>query len=147
MKSQLAVLVAEDNAELRESLSQWLRIHNMVVFPVENGKRAIEILERENVDLLITDLIMPEKEGLETITWARSHRPGIKIFAMSGSGSLINTPIYLQMAQKLGANAILYKPFDMDELKGLLKYHFKGAWIEKADGEISSSLRDNARWQ
>jgi DNA-binding response OmpR family regulator len=143
---RLVVLVAEDNRELRQSLCDWLVLHNIVALAAENGLRAIETLQRERVDLLLTDLVMPEREGLETITWARTHQPFLKIFAMSGSGSLINTPIYLQMAQKLGADAILYKPFDLDELKGLIQYHFKAARIGLAAGATSSGTSDIARW-
>lgn len=144
---RLVVLVAEDSKDLRESLCDWLVLHNMIALAAENGNRAIEIMQRERVDLLITDLIMPEREGLETITWARTHRPFLKVFAMSGSGSLINTPMYLQMAEKLGADAILYKPFDMDELKGLLQYHFKGARIELVSGTTPAAASNIVRWR
>ena len=134
-ENRLTVLVVDDNPDVRDSLFQWLRRYNIQALQAANGSDAVKILQREYVDLLVTDLVMPEKEGLETITWVKANKPAVKIFAMSGSGSLLNTSIYLSLAQKLGAHAILQKPFDLEELKGLLNYHFKFACNETNSSE------------
>jgi len=73
---------------------------------------------------VITDLIMPEKEGLETITELRERHPGIKIIAMSGGGRL-NNDDYLYMARKFGAACTLAKPFSREELKAALAKAFQ----------------------
>jgi len=73
-----------------------------------NGHQALETLRTEKSTLLITDLVMPDKEGIETIIAVRKEFPALRIIAMSGSHG---TP-YLQIAKRVGAHAILSKPFD-----------------------------------
>lgn len=121
----LSILIADDNAQMRDSLSAWASTQGFHSSSVGSGKGVIATLNCTPIDLLITDVVMPEMEGLETIVWVRSNFPQVKIFAMSGSGSLVNTPVYLNLAKKFGADAVLLKPFDFGELQGLIKYHFK----------------------
>ena len=71
-------------------------------------------------DLVITDLIMPEQEGLETITSLKKEYPGIKIIAISGGGR-IGPEAYLPAAQELGADRVFSKPFDVRELAETVK--------------------------
>jgi len=75
----------------------------------------MSVLRIEHPDAVITDLIMPEQEGIDTIIQIRSERPAIKIIAISGGGRIRNID-FLEMAQSLGANEVLAKPFEADEL-------------------------------
>jgi CheY-like chemotaxis protein len=74
-----------------------------------NGKEGIELFEKGKPDLLITDIIMPEKEGLETILQLRKRFPDLKIIAISGGGR-IGPDEYLPVAKLLGASAVFQKP-------------------------------------
>ncbi len=89
----------------------------------ENGNSGLEVFKKEKPDLVITDMLMPDKEGLETISDIRAINPKAKIIAMSGGGSTHNMS-FLQLAQKIGADRVLKKPFKPTELlmtvKGLL---------------------------
>ena len=78
-----------------------------------DGREAIEILEEHQVDLVVTDLVMLDQEGLETIMAIRRLAPQMKIVAMSGAFG----GAYLAVARKLGADAILTKPIDPRRLR------------------------------
>ncbi len=85
------------------------------VLTAENGHEGIRIYEEEPVDIIITDIIMPDKEGIETIVELRRTDPQVKIIAISGGGKL--TPgSYLFAAKKFGALRSLTKPFTRIEL-------------------------------
>ena len=79
------------------------------------GKLGIEQLKTATFDLVITDIIMPEMEGIETLINVKRQRPETQVIAMSGGGRTGNVD-FLQTAQKLGAAAILHKPFTMASL-------------------------------
>jgi len=85
------------------------------VLEAADGIEGLEIYRQEPTDLVITDLIMPEKEGIETIIELKRDFPEVKIIAMSGGGR-IEPESYLNIAQKLGALQTLTKPFDRKEL-------------------------------
>jgi len=80
-----------------------------------DGEEGFRIFERASPQLIITDLIMPNKEGIETIVEIRSRDPTIPIIAISG-GARNDNIHFLQMARKLGANESLAKPFAWDQL-------------------------------
>jgi len=81
------------------------------VVEAADGNEGLRLLRAQSADLVVTDLVMPEKEGLETIMELKRRFPGIKIIAMSGGGH--NQPCtYLDLARKLGAGHALEKPID-----------------------------------
>ena len=80
----------------------------------------------EKPDLVVTDIIMPEKEGIETIRDIRGEVPDAKIIAISGGGRIGNTD-FLQIARKMGAIDALPKPFDPDDLLGRINTCLKAA--------------------
>jgi YesN/AraC family two-component response regulator len=80
-----------------------------------NGQEALDLLAHTPVDIVITDIMMPVKEGLETIIAIRRDFPLVKIIAMSGGGSL-GTRQYLEIAKALGASCIVQKPFSRTTL-------------------------------
>ena len=105
------ILVVDDDDLIRDLIYEILEPQGFNIILAENGNRAIEILSKESVDLIITDIIMPDKEGIETIIDIKKKLPNAKIIAMSGGGQL-NANSYLSIAQKLGVSATISKPFD-----------------------------------
>jgi CheY-like chemotaxis protein len=110
-----AILVIDDDSPMREVVGEMLRLEGHVVSMAENGREAIPLLTRHRFDLVITDLIMPEKEGIETISEIRRTDKHIPIVAISGGGRL-GPGDYLQTARYIGADATLAKPFARQEL-------------------------------
>ena len=110
------VLVVEDDRAIREMCTVILEGENYTVFKADNGKEATKVLDEESdIDLIITDIIMPEKEGIQFIREVKRTYPDIKILAISGGGA-IDAKQYLELAQNLGADSILEKPFDDQDL-------------------------------
>jgi len=89
------------------------------VIEARNGSEALEIFQRDPVDLVMTDIIMPEKEGLETIGALKRKHPGVKIVAMSGGGRGSATE-YLKVAIMMGADRTIRKPFSNENLETIL---------------------------
>lgn len=110
-----AILVIDDDASVREVVSEMLRLEGHEVTIAENGREAIPLLAANRFDLVITDLIMPEKEGIETISEIRRTDSKIPIVAISGGGRL-GPGDYLETARYIGADATLAKPFARQEL-------------------------------
>jgi len=100
---------------LRRLLNRVLVQVGYDVVEAANGLEGLEIQRQEHFDLVLTDLIMPEKEGLETIQELRKRRADLKIIAMSGGGRGSGLD-YLVMARQLGADRVLAKPFSNQEL-------------------------------
>lgn len=111
----IKILVIEDDNSFRNVLMQMLEKAGYEVIQAENGNQALKICESFSPDLVLTDIIMPDKEGLETIQELLSICPEIKIIAMSGGGRF-GPNSYLPLAQKLGARKTLQKPFMREEL-------------------------------
>jgi CheY-like chemotaxis protein len=109
------VLIVEDDKELREMLKTSLIRQNLTVLEAENGKDAITHFKSDSTDLVITDLIMPEEDGLKVIIKLRELKPAIKIIAISGGGKA-GPGSYLNLAKALGADAIFSKPFSVNDL-------------------------------
>ena len=99
-----SILVVDDNSSLREALVAVLENEGYAVFQASNGNSAIDEMHQQPIALLITDLIMPEGEGIETIRHFSQEFPHIPVIAMSGMSE------YLPMAKALGAAVILTKP-------------------------------------
>jgi DNA-binding response OmpR family regulator len=109
------ILLVEDDKELREMLKISLLRQKYSILEAENGKDAIAHFRPSVTDLVVTDLIMPEEDGLKVIMKLRELKPGLKIIAISGGGKA-GPGSYLNMAKALGADAIFSKPFSINEL-------------------------------
>jgi CheY-like chemotaxis protein len=105
-----SVLVVDDEPEIRSLLRQVLERDGHAVTEAENGRKAVRALREGAVDLVITDIIMPEQEGMETISQIRRLRPEMKIIAMSGGGRRLSMD-FLPLAARLGADRTIEKPF------------------------------------
>lgn len=103
------ILIIDDERQIRVMLRNMLENEGYHVFDASDGNVAIDIYKENKIDLVITDLIMPEKEGLETIFELKQKDPDMKIIAMSGGGR--NKPdTYLDLAKRAGASLTLVKP-------------------------------------
>lgn len=105
----------EDEKELREMLKVSLLRHKYTVLEAVDGKDAIIHFKPSITDLVITDLIMPDEDGLKVIMKLREIKPSIKIIAISGGGKA-GPGSYLNLAKALGADAIYSKPFSINDL-------------------------------
>jgi DNA-binding NtrC family response regulator len=103
------ILLVDDDPGFRTMLEALLTKAAHDVICAENGKEALRCYVKSEVDLVITDLVMPEMEGIETITALRELNPQVRIIAMSGD--LLNSPVYLKTAKIVGAMTVLEKPF------------------------------------
>lgn len=108
-------LIIDDDDLVRESIQLMLRDTNSKIDLAQDGLEGVKLFKKNNYDIVITDIIMPEKEGFETITDLKKLDDKIKIIAISG-GSRNGIGAYLPIAEDLGAKAILYKPFNQEEL-------------------------------
>jgi CheY-like chemotaxis protein len=111
------VLVIDDDDEVRDFLVRLLKRRGYSVTGARNGEAGLASLAAESFALVITDIVMPDMEGLETIKRIRRGNPALPIIAISGGGS--SQIDYLKFARKFGANAALAKPFDPAELLDL----------------------------
>jgi two-component system, chemotaxis family, chemotaxis protein CheY len=110
------ILVVDDNASLRRSLTELLTRSGYEVIQAADGSEAGRVWRAVEVDLVILDLFMPEKDGIETMVELRAFAPGIPIIVMSG-GAADGSPIdMLNAAELLGACQTIQKPFTLAEM-------------------------------
>jgi DNA-binding response OmpR family regulator len=109
------ILVIDDEPSVRELLYAMLIEEGYEVVQAADGKEGMRLFRESPADLVITDLIMPEKEGIETIMDLRREFPDVKIIAMSGGG-IIQAEDYLGMARGVGAHRVFEKPFGVSDM-------------------------------
>lgn len=114
------ILLIEDDSDLRTLLVQVLTRGGYEVIEARNGEEAVHLFRQAPTDLVVTDLLMPEKDGFETLMELRAENPAPKILAMSGGGEL-SAAIYLRMAGRLGVACVLAKPFTTAEFLGAVQ--------------------------
>jgi CheY-like chemotaxis protein len=110
--SPKSILVVEDDATVRALIKRVLSMRGFQVHDVADGRVALDAARTGEFDLVITDLVMPEIEGLETIRLLKREQPSLEILAVSGAYG----GAFLHAAELLGARATLAKPFDADTL-------------------------------
>lgn len=116
----MRILVIDDDDQMRVLLRQVMEWAGYEVTEAEDGREGMHKQRRQPADLVITDLIMPEQEGMETIRLLKKEFPQTRIIAISGGGR-IGPEAYLPAAQELGADRVFSKPFDVRELAGAVK--------------------------
>jgi YesN/AraC family two-component response regulator len=114
------ILLIEDDNCVRQLLHQTLEKAGYDVIPASDGDEGMDLFRSNKPDLVITDIVMPQKEGLQMILELRRHDPDTKVIAMSGGGRYSNTD-YLKLAKKFGARATLCKPFLREEILNVVK--------------------------
>ena len=115
-----SVLIVDDNADMRSFVKIVLERAGFEAQVAADGERALELQRAHPADVLITDIFMPERDGIELIQQFKSAFPQVKIIAMSGGGR-ISKRDYLPLAADIGADLVLRKPFAADTLLGMLQ--------------------------
>lgn len=111
----MRVLVVDDNPDMRSFVKIVLERAGFEAEVAADGQRALDLQREHPADVLITDIFMPEPDGLELIQHFKSRFPGIKILAISGGGKVAKAN-YLYVAAEIGAEAVLRKPFATETL-------------------------------
>lgn len=111
----MKILLIDDDNLIRRSVARVLLANGHEVFTAEDGARGMELFHREHPELIVTDIYMPQQEGIETILTIRRENHDVKIIAISGGGNS-GTTDSLYMAKLLGADAVIQKPFRTDQL-------------------------------
>jgi DNA-binding NtrC family response regulator len=114
------ILIIDDDDFLRKSYAAALKQQNFEVVELADGCKAIQIINAEAPDIVLTDILMPDCDGIEVISRIREHNKAINIIAMSGGGR-IDSAFYLDMATALGVVAVFEKPFSLNKLLETLK--------------------------
>ncbi len=127
--ASLAILVAEDDPAILATLAAFLREEGHRVLLAHNGDEAVSVLRYEPVDLVLTDVLMPRKDGLEFIQEMHQRWPKLPIIAMSGGSRRLADDYCLKVAKSFGARVVIAKPFSGDQILAAI-----GAAIAPADG-------------
>lgn len=136
-----SVLIIDDDEAIREYVGFMLVKNGFRVYEAINGNDGIAVAGQNPPDLIITDLVMPGMEGIETIRKIRKLYPACRIIAMSGS---VNSDAYLTMARHLGAHCVLRKPFERTQLEDAVRQAL--AVTGTADvGEAQNTIQTNGR--
>ena len=114
------VLIIDDDEMIVESLSVLLQNEGYDVLSSSNGKNGLKLLGKNRIDVVITDIIMPDKDGIETIREIKKTYRNTKIIAMSGGGK-IAAKEYLTFVKQLGVRHTLSKPFEKEQILSALE--------------------------
>ena len=109
------ILVIDDDPQITHLLQDVLELEGYQVITAQRATDGLHYLEKATIDLVITDVIMPDKEGLETIREIRQRYPKTKILAISGGLTKSGVNV-LDIAKRLGADSVLSKPFGVEDL-------------------------------
>ena len=115
-----SVLIVDDNADMRSFVRIVLERAGFEAQVAADGESALDLQRAHPVDVLVTDIFMPERDGIELIHQFKSEFPQVKIIAMSGGGQ-ISKRDYLPLVADIGADRVLRKPFAADTLLGMLQ--------------------------
>jgi len=124
------ILVVDDELDLLLALSGTLRRAGYAVRTAHSAERGLTLLEHEAADVVITDVIMPRKSGIDVIGKVRELYPATRVIAMSGGGNFglsgyraeaITTSAYLLASERAGAHAVLAKPFEASEILAVVR--------------------------
>lgn len=107
------ILIVDDEQDIREMLSEWLRAWGYRPLEAEDGPEALHILRQEHVDLVLSDLRMPQMNGVELLSRIKEIKPETSVLILTGFGTVENAV----EALKLGADDYVLKPFDLEDLQ------------------------------
>jgi DNA-binding NtrC family response regulator len=115
------ILVIDDELHIRTIIEKILTIDNHEVDLAENGKAGLKLASLNDYDLVITDVVMPEQDGLEVITGIKRLFPHIRIIVMTGGAIGLDIAYLLKTAKLMGADRMLPKPLDFEKLQDTVK--------------------------
>jgi YesN/AraC family two-component response regulator len=123
--NQTSILIVDDECGVRTELTYLLEEEGFRVQEAPDGVKAKTYLEERPYNIIITDLLMPDMDGMELIDYIKTAHPSSKIIAISGGGDFFDegddTKKYLQSSKKYGADHILNKPFEYPDLLEIVK--------------------------
>lgn len=112
----MSVLVIDDEPVIATFIREILQHAGHQVTCILDGQLALRRIKETPFDVIVTDMFMPDVDGVQLIRVAREHRPGTWIVAMSGGGAYMSASDAVSMAARIGASAVLQKPFTSAEL-------------------------------
>jgi CheY-like chemotaxis protein len=110
------VLVVDDDPDLLRLITTAFARAGFKVYSARNGRLAVQLVRALKPDLMVTDIVMPEKEGIATIIEVKAASPDTSVIAISGGGAYGRSGNFLQWAEELGADEVMAKPFPMSQL-------------------------------
>ena len=110
------ILVVDDNAMMRGMIRDMLDIGGYAVIVADQGKAALSLIRKDSPDLVITDILMPEMDGMETILEIRERYPKMRIIVISGGGAGLRDKDLLETAESFNLMGTLEKPFTTEKL-------------------------------
>ncbi|HEX6592421.1 MAG TPA: response regulator [Moraxellaceae bacterium] len=116
------VLIVEDDPMLRRYLEEALQACGYEIHSAGNGEEAAQWLSTHEVDAVLTDVLMPEQDGVKLVAELKRHKPQLPLVAMSGRGRTDLSIDSLSLMKALGADATLEKPFSLNELERTLAF-------------------------
>jgi DNA-binding response OmpR family regulator len=116
----MKILVIDDEKQIRDILQKLLELEGHTVFLARDGVEGIHTFHQFHPNIVITDIYMPEKDGMEVIVELMKFNPDLPIIAMSGNYRTITASYNLELARTLGAKWILVKPFKLEELRVII---------------------------
>lgn len=117
----MRVLIADDMLSVREALTYVIESDGHIVTSVDNGAEAVSMLSRAAFDLVILDIWMPHRSGLDVLKDIRASQPDLPVIIMSGGGPGASLEQATAIADLYQATHILYKPFDDEELLAIVR--------------------------
>jgi CheY-like chemotaxis protein len=127
-----SILIVDDEPDVAEAIQAVLEHAGFTVVVTNSAARALEALQRQQFDIVVTDVIMPKVNGLELIRRLRADHPRVRVIAISGGGSFgplslkpeaISTHAFIAAAQDAGAEEVVTKPFDLEDLLATVRRH------------------------
>ncbi len=110
------ILLVDDEESIRKMVRVVLDEEGYAFTEAMSGAEALVFMKNQSFDLIITDVVMPDCDGIELVMTVRKEQPEIKVIVMSGGGR-IRANHYLKLAEKLGAARVFEKPFDIAEFR------------------------------
>jgi DNA-binding NtrC family response regulator len=111
------IIIIDDEDNFRAALSRTLAALGHFVVEACDGDEGLALVQNGGIDLVMTDIVMPNKEGLEVLMEMRRNHPHVKVIAMSGGGRQQHADNYLHVARLMGALRVLEKPFELATLR------------------------------
>jgi DNA-binding response OmpR family regulator len=111
------ILVIDDEADIRFILEDFFTREGHMVDTAVDGKVGIRMAELHHYDLIITDVVMPERDGLEVVTEMSKKCPQTRLIVMTGGTAKIDKNLLMTMAQKMRAHKVVAKPLNLKEVK------------------------------
>lgn len=115
------ILIVDDEAPVRKVLRNMLKDEADEIIEAADGVAAKKICLESNIDLIVTDIVMPEKHGIDLVIELKEELPDLPIIAISGGGGVTGRFDYLKIADLMGVDNILRKPFEADQLRLMVR--------------------------